>query len=205
MTKLAIFGAGGLGKEALTILYAVNAEKEKYDFIGFFDENKTGEHVIGNLDTLNSWKDNIKVIVAVGSPRQKEDIISRIKNSQVGFETIVHPRVVMGDKSKITIGKGCIIGAGAILTTDVILGDHILINLNVTVGHDVAIGSYSSIMPGVNIAGGVVLEEGVFVGAGANIINSVTAKAGSTIGAGAVVVKEVEASTTVVGIPARKI
>lgn len=204
MKKLAIYGAGGLGKEVKTLVDAVNYEKPVYDFLGFFDDNKEGKEVIGNLECLNLWDENLFLIVAIGSPTIKEQVVSLITNNKIQFETIVHPLAVIGNKNTVKLGEGTIVTAGCVLTTDIIIGDHVLINLNATIGHDCIIGAYSSIMPGVNVAGAVNIERSVLAGSGANILNAVHIGQQAVVGAGAVVLKDVKAFTTVIGVPARE-
>lgn len=204
MKDIAIYGAGGLGREVKTILDAINRENEVYNFLGFFDDGKKGEKVLGTIADLNRWDKPIALVVAAGAPRVKKDIISKISNSNVQYETVIHPRAITGDSDTITIGEGTIIGAGTILTTDIVIGAHVLINLNVTVGHDSIIGSFTSVMPGVNIAGSVEIGDEVLIGAGANVVNAVTIGGKARIGAGAVVLRDVNAGATVVGVPARE-
>lgn len=201
---IAIFGAGGLGKEVKIIIDAINKVKATYQFIGYFDDNQQGENIIGDLNVLNGWKDELHIVVAVGSPVTKQKIIGAIQNQQVKYATLIHPRVIIGDKEKVAIGVGTILTAGSILTTDIKIGNHVLINLNATIGHDVLISDFCSIMPGVNIAGAVKLEPCVLIGSGANIINEARIGSAASVGAGAVVTKDIKTSTTVVGVPARE-
>jgi acetyltransferase-like isoleucine patch superfamily enzyme len=105
----------------------------------------------------------------------------------------------------VEIGRGCIICAGSILTTDIILHDFITLNLMCTVGHDTEIEEYSSFMPSVNISGEVNVGKGVYVGTGAKIINQVDIGEGTIVGAGAVVAKSLPANCTAVGVPAKPI
>lgn len=204
MKDIAIYGAGGLGKEVLTIISAINRIKPIYKFLGYFDDSKEGDMVIGGISQLNQWKAPISLVVAVGIPGVKKKIIQSITNPQVNYLTIIHPQAIIGDEKRVIINKGVIIGAGSILTTDIEIGEHVLINLNTTIGHDSKIGSFSSIMPGVNIAGGVCIQEAVLIGSGSNVINAVTIESNAIVGAGAVVVRDVKKLTTVVGVPAKE-
>lgn len=202
---IAIYGAGGLGKEVKTIIDAINKVKPTYQFIGYFDDNQQGERIIGDVNALNAWKNELYIVVAIGSPVTKKKIIAAIYNQQVKYATLIHPEVIIGDIKKVTIGAGAILTAGSILTTDIKIGNHVLINLNTTIGHDVIISDFCSIMPGVNIAGAVKLELGVLIGSGAIIINEAQVGSAASVGAGAVVTKDIKASTTVVGVPAKEI
>lgn len=204
MKDIAIYGAGGLGREVRTIIDAINKRNQQFNFIGYFDDGKEGENVLGSLNDLNNWKKPIDVIVAIGSPTIKATIVQSIKNSMVNYPTIVHPAAIIAEPDHIQLGEGTVIGAGAILTTDICVGSHVLVNLNVTIGHDAILGNFTSVMPGTNIAGNVSIDDLVLIGSGANLINAVRVGSRSVIGAGSVVLKEVKAHTTVVGVPAKE-
>jgi len=205
--KIAICGAGGLGREVLSMVKAL----PEWEVIGFYDDGKSkgdeigGVVVLGAIADLNQITVDTQMVIAIGSPIIKERIAKQLmQNQHLKPATIIHPSVIIQDSESVSIGKGCVLGAGVILTTQIVLGDHVLLNLNGTVGHDVEIGNYTSVMPGVNIAGEVKLGEGVMIGAGANVLNGLRVGAFSKVGAGAVVTKDVEEGVTVVGVPARK-
>ena len=113
--------------------------------------------------------------------------------------------MLIGSKDTVNIGKGCIICAGCILTTDIEIKDFVTLNLMCTVGHDTEIDNDCSFMPSVNISGEVKVNEGVYVGTGAKIINQLEIGNHTIIGAGAVVVKNISANCTAVGVPAKPI
>ena len=207
MNKIAIYGAGGLGKEVKVIIDAINAQQSgrEYDFIGYFDDHRSAPDVIGGLTELNQWSDPMQLVLAIGNPSIKVGLAEQISNIHVSYATLIHPRAEIGNDKHVRIGEGSIIASGAQLTTDIVIGRHVLINLNVTVGHDSSILDFSSIMPGANISGQVLVRKASLIGAGANVLNGIVVGENATVGAGAVVVKDVENATTVVGVPAKVI
>ena len=209
MKNIAIFGAGGFGREVRWLIDDINKKSTSWNFIGYFDDNFTdAAHIpnaerLGNLDDLNNWRDPLFLVFAIGNPEVKKRLILKVNNSFISYPNLIHPTVVTGNNVKI--GEGCIICAGCIITVDIIIGKHVILNLYCTVGHDSKIGDYSSCMPAVNISGEVISGEGVYVGTGVKIINRLQIGDDTIIGAGAVVSKSLPSKCTAVGIPAKPI
>jgi len=206
MTKeIAIYGAGGLGREALALIHAL----PEWKIAGFFDDGVekgtkvNGVEVLGGKEQLIHWSRTLSVVIAIGNPGVKKSIVQHLNQAeQLTYPVLIHPRALIMD-STCAIGKGSILTAGCVLTTNIHIGDHVLVNLNATIGHDCVIGKYSSIMPGANLAGAVTIGEEVLIGSGASVLSEVTVGSNSVIGAGAVVNHSIEANVTAVGIPAR--
>jgi len=204
---LAIYGAGGLGRE----LSAWIRHQPGYAFIGFIDDfmpahARVGrDAVLGGLDAVSRLLGDtpLNVVVAIGDPLVKAEICADLSKYPVVFPTMIHPSVIMDDQGSIVIGEGTVITAGCVLTTDIVLGRHVLLNLNTTVGHDTQVGDFSSIMPGAQISGRVTIGERVLIGTGSCLLNEVSIGMESKIGAGAVVTNDIPAQCTAVGIPAK--
>lgn len=211
MKDIAIFGSGGFGREVQMLIEQINAVKNEWNFIGFFDDGVEKDTIIndskvlGNTDQLNNYGSELNLVFAIGHPLTKKNIIQRIINPLIKFPALVHPNVLIGNKKYVSIGEGCIICGGVIITVNINIGKHVILNLSCTVGHDTIIGDYSSFMPTVNISGEVDIKEGVYVGTGAKIINQLEIGENTIIGAGAVVSKSLPANCTAVGIPAKPI
>ena len=211
MKDIAIFGVGGFGREVLTLIQDINRVKSKWNIIGFFDDGYpigtevNGYKSLGGVDELNLWDKPLAVTIAIGTPSIKKKILANIKNDMVEFPTLIHPSVLIGDHNYVEIGKGCIICASNIITTNIKIEDFVILNLSCTVGHDTVIKNYAAFMPTCNISGEVVIEEGVYCGTGVKIINQTSIGANTTVGAGAVVTKPLPANCTAVGMPAKPI
>lgn len=206
ITKIAIVGGGGFGKEVYTLIKALNQKKQQFDIRGFYDdEQKDDLPPPGWVNYINQLPHdkNMAVALALGNPKIKKHVASRFSNSNCIFPYLIHPEVTVGDRNSLDLGKGVIINSHSSITLDVALGDFVMINLNCTIGHDVSIGAFSSLQPGANISGNVKIGEGVLIGTGANVINDVTIGDGATIGAGATVISNIPAGATAVGVPAR--
>ena len=211
MKDIAIFGVGGFGREVLALIKDINKVKPTWNIVGFFDDGYekgvmvNGYSNLGKTEELNNWKTPISLAVSIGSPGIKKKILDKITNPLVDYPTLIHPSVWIGDKEFVEIGRGCIICAGVMITTNVEIKDFVILNLQCTVGHDTVINSNAAFMPSVNISGEVNIGEGVYVGTGAKIINQIEIGEYTIVGAGAVVAKNLPAHCTAVGIPAKPI
>lgn len=211
MKDIAIFGVGGFGREVLSLIKEINKVEFQWNIIGFFDDGHevgeiiNGYPVIGKIADLNEWSKPLSLIVAIGSPKVKELIVSKINNDNINFPTLIHPNVIIGDSNYVKIGSGCIICAGNIITTNIEVKNFVILNLMCTVGHDTIIGEYSSFMPSCNISGEVNIGKSVYCGTGVKIINQLSIGDNSIIGAGAVVTNNQPSNCTIVGVPAKVI
>ena len=207
MKNIVIIGAGGFGREVKVLLDDINKIQSTYTFLGFYDDGiekgtlVNGYKVLGGISDLNKLSSSTYVAIAIGAPETKQKIIDQLKNVNVKFPTLIHPSVICSDDF-VSIGKGCIICAGTVLTCNIEIQDFVILNLMCTVGHDTIIKHYSSAMPSVNISGEVIIHQGVYIGTGAKIINQLEIGRNTVVGAGAVVSKSLPSNCTAVGIPA---
>ncbi len=209
---IAIYGAGGFGRELAWLAQSCNEKLETYRVACFVEDNEAlqgaelnGIPVMG-LDELSRTFPNAAVVGAIGNPGTRRMAMEKAAAAGFGFETIIHPRVEMS--RWVEIGMGTVICAGNILTTNIALGQHVQINLDCTIGHDVVIGSYTTLAPGVHVSGWVHFGRNVYVGTGAVFINGTNEKPlrigdGAVIGAGACVTQSVAEDATVAGVPAK--
>ena len=205
MNKLAIVGAGGLGRELKTALESV--DHQLGEFIGFFDDGLSkgsevdGVPVLGGINQLNSWESQLNIFIAIADPQAKQNIVVRVDNPLINYPSIIHPSSVHGDLQGSC--SGLVIAANCSLTTNITIGSQVYINLNCTVGHDTMIEDYCSIMPGSNISGNVTIKQGCYIGTGAQILPGVNIGVNATVGAGSVVTKNIPAGQVWAGIPAK--
>jgi len=214
MKYLIFLGTGGFARELLWLAREINREAESvgrnepvYRILGFVGEEENGPKELGGLPVLgnDAWvfehlERNVHFVAAVGNPALRKKIAGRYLEEGFRPATLIHPSVPMAED--VQLGQGCVICAGAVLTTNIRLGAFTTVNLNATVGHDVVVGGYSTIHPGANISGAVQLGEGVEVGTGAIVLPGLEIGDAAVIGAGAVVTKALEGGKTYVGNPA---
>jgi sugar O-acyltransferase (sialic acid O-acetyltransferase NeuD family) len=132
--------------------------------------------------------------------------MNRAAENGFTWASLIHPRV---ERSQwISVGRGVVICAGTILTTNIVVGDHVQINIDCTIGHDVSLGEYTTLAPGVHVSGCVTIGRRVYIGTGAVIINGtqqepLTIGDDTVVGAAACVTRSVSPGETVVGVPAK--
>ena len=185
-TRIAVYGAGGLGKEFRGMI-----ENMQLLFSGYIDDNIAPQPK-ADLSQIDD------VVIAVANTAHRKEIAGKIS---FPFKSLIHPGVFLHPSVKL--GKGSVICPGVQMTVDISIGEFAIINLNATIGHDVKMGNFVSIMPGVNVSGNVSLGDEAFIGSGATILQGLSIGKGATVGAGAVVTKDVPPGITVVGVPAR--
>jgi sugar O-acyltransferase (sialic acid O-acetyltransferase NeuD family) len=197
--KKGIIGAGGFGREVYWSLDFM----ERIDTV-FFVDDKYWDGKNDLILPLSNFNPNeYEVVIAVGDPRDRFDMVQRLPKETKYF-THIHKSVqILGDD--IEIGEGSIICAGTIITTNVKLGKHTHLNLQTTIGHDCEIGNYFTTAPGAKISGNCKIYSCVYVGTNASIKEKLSIHSFTTIGSNAAVVKNIEESGTYVGVPSKKI
>ena len=211
MKKIAIFGAGGFGREVQMLIEQINSVNKIWEFIGYFDDGiEKGKivnnyPVIGGIDDINRCDSELGVVFSIGDPIVKKKISDKVTNKNIYYPILIHPNVQIGSEEFVIINEGTIITANNVLTVNIKVGRHVILNLGCTVGHDTMISDFASFMPGVNISGEVLVHSCVYIGTGAKVINRVEIGENTVIGAGAVVAKSLPANCTAVGIPAKPI
>jgi len=90
--------------------------------------------------TLAIVVDNPELFMAYASAFFKKDLSDHGNHPNcIDSSSTIHPNAVLA--GNVTIGKNCIIMAGAFLGEDVIVGDNTIIHPNVTIYHETEIGS----------------------------------------------------------------
>lgn len=205
--KTLILGAGGHGRVVLDILQRAGTHVP----VGFLDNNPAlagrrvdGLPVLGGMGALPELKRSGVgcAVIAIGDNgvrRSMGDLLER-----QGFEIIraIHPSAQLA--GSVTLGKGVVIAAGALVCAHCQVGDYAILNTGCIVDHESMIGVAAHVCPGVRLAGHVTVESGAFVGIGATVIQNVRIGFEAVVGAGAVVTEDVAPMTTVVGVPARE-
>lgn len=203
-----IVGAGGHAREVLDIIESLRVRGSEVRAAGVVADGggdldllrRRSYAFLGSVADLPKPAEDRAYVIGIGDGSVRIRIAAGL--DRLGWQSIplIHPDATVG--SQTSIGRGVVLQAGARVTTNVVLAEHVHLNQNATVGHDVRLGRGTTVSPLASLSGGVECGERVTIGTGANLLPGVRVGAGATVGAGAVVVHDVEAGTTVVGVPA---
>lgn len=212
MKDIAIYGAGGFGREIACLLNHINESTGKqWNLIGFFDDGKeTGYNngygqVLGGMSDLNHYDKPISIAIAIGTPRTIKFIVDRITNPHVDFPNIVAPNVFFFDKSSVKIGRGNIITFGCRLSCCTSIGNFNILNGCVSLGHDASIGNYNVLMPETRLSGEVSAKDENLFGGRCFVAQQVKIGSNTTIGAGSVMLRKTKDNSLYLGNPAKRI
>lgn len=209
--NIAIYGAGGFGREVFCLINKLNAVNKEWNVVGFFDDgiekgSPVGHYgtVLGGIDEVNAWSTDLAVAVAVGSAANMKKITSGITNPHILFPNIIHPEVVFSDRESMKMGQGNIVQRGSAFSCDVTIGDFNVFNGGTVLGHDVKMGSCNILMPAVRISGAVKIGDGNFFGIASIVLQGLKVGTGVKLSAGSVLFTKPKDGQLYMGNPAKK-
>ena len=164
--NIAIYGAGGFGKEVACLIERINRENGDWHLIGFFDDTKPAGtpvsrygKVLGDMNTLLAVNEPLAVAFAINENKAVRRIREAITNENITFPNLIDPSLFYVDPLTVTIGEGNIIQNHCMISCDVKIGNFNLINDHVVIGHDNIIGDYNGLMPGAHLSGGITIGD----------------------------------------------
>jgi len=194
MKKLALIGAGGFANE-------IRAHMKEFNLKCFVDE-KYYKKNNDNISPLSEFDpEEYNVAVTIGDSSARHEIVNRLpKNTE--YFTYIHPSAqIIGND--VEIGEGSIICAGAIITTNCVIGKHAHINLLTTIGHDCRIGDFFTTAPGAKISGNCNIGDRVYFGTNSCIRQKLNVCDDVTVGLNAGIVKSIDSPGVYTGTPAK--
>jgi sugar O-acyltransferase (sialic acid O-acetyltransferase NeuD family) len=194
---LYIAGAGGVGRETYDAALAAGIT-----VAAFLDDNLSGRTVRGlPVVAAADAPPGAGYVVGIADPLVRLRFAGVLEGLGLVPVTVVHPKAVIAPDT--TVGAGCIMLAGAHVSSSIRIGSHVQVQYNATVGHDTVLRDRVTVYPGANVSGSVFLDEDVTVGSNAVVLQGRKVGRGTFIGAGAVVTRDLGPGLVVVGAPAR--
>lgn len=204
---LAIYCAGGLGKEVHNLAMYVNNCEHKWDKIIFVDDITEDKVYCGSpvyrFEEMKNYPHEFEFVIASGEPKARELLYKKIKSTGFKMGKLISctAEILPG----VTVGEGAIIYGATCLSADVTVEENVLIMGAVAVGHDAVIKAHSVVSFRVFIGGHTVVSECAFLGANALIKDRINIGVASIVSLGAVVLRSVKDRAIMVGNPAQKI
>lgn len=212
MKRIAIYGAGGFGREVACLLKKINEEKPTWELVGFFDDGiEIGTEVshfgkvLGGINELNAWQKELSIAITIGSPKIVQTLVSKITNKKILFPNIIAPTVYFADPETFKIGKGNIIQKHCSFSCDVTIGDFNVMDGADVFGHDDVVGSFNTFMPAMRISGEVTIGNCNFFGVGSIILQQIKIGNNIRLGAGSVLIRKPKDGFLYMGNPAKKV
>nr|WP_211495291.1 acetyltransferase [Fusobacterium necrophorum] len=206
MNKIAIIGAGGLGREIYELLLDINRESSSWEILGFIDDNDKVEDAyilpasyLGKIDCIDNLSKETQLVIAIANPKIREKIYNQYKDKRK-FPIIIHPKATIASSSNI--GNGSVICNGAILSINTKFGNCVIINFHSVVAHDAIIGNYVTLHVNVNISGNVRVGSYSTLGSGSSVIQGKKIGENCIIGIGSSVIKNIKDNSIAMGVPA---
>lgn len=194
---LYIVGAGGLGRETLDV-----AEALDLPVAAFLDDALAGTTLLGiDVRAPASIPPGAAYVIGIADAHARRRLSQVLDARGARPATLVHPRATIAGRT--AVGPGCLVLAGAYVSSGVALGRHVQVHYNATVGHDTTAEDFCAVFPGANVSGAVTLAAGSTIGAGACVLQGRSVGRAALVGAGAVVTADVPADVVVAGVPAR--
>ena len=211
LKNIAIYGAGGFGREVACTINKINEKEPTWNLVGFFDDGvekgKQISHfgpVLGGIDELNAYQEEINVVIAIGNPVTVKKVVEKITNENVKFPNLIFPNTYYADKASFFIGKGNIIQGGCVFSCNIKIGDFNVLNGCLSIGHDVIIGSFNSFMPATMISGEVEIGNNCFFGVRSLVLQQIKIKDGVRLAAASALMTTPKENSLYIGVPAKR-
>ena len=211
MERIVLVGSGGCMRELFWQIMEANKVVQRWSVDGYIDivEDLNFDGIypctyLGDDDYLLGLKIRTNVVICIGDPEKRRIVAERYKTN----ENLIFPIIDLtngGVSPDTTLGEGCILSRGSVVSANVTLGKFVFLNLNTTVCHDGVVEDYVTFSPGTTLAGNVEVGEETFFGIHASVIPGQTIGKQVVVGAGAVVTHDIRNNTVVVGVPAREV
>ena len=212
MKDIVIIGAGGLGREILDIIIAINNVKPTWNVLGFYDDACVSNEIVSEniyclgtiADLIKIENQNISVVFGISDREIVQSMVMQLQDKyNFSFPNIIHPSAEIN--SNIKMGIGNVLAYRNFLSCDITMGDFNYFNILVALGHDVEIGNFNAFMPRTQISGNVTIGDLNFFGMNSAVIQNKTIGSNNIINAFTLLTKSIKDERKYFGIPGRRI
>ncbi|MFV0458018.1 MAG: NeuD/PglB/VioB family sugar acetyltransferase [Actinomycetales bacterium] len=199
-----LLAASGLAREAVEAARAADQP-----VLGILDDDPSrhgttcaGVDVLGPIDLAAELQGGL--VVCVGSGAGRRGIVDRLTRLGVGpdrYVPLAHPSAQV--PAGVRLGRGSIVLAGVVLTTDVLVGEHVVLMPTCVLTHDCRVDAYATLAAGVLAGGGVQIRSAAYLGMGASLHPGITVGASAVLGMGSAALTDIPDGEVWGGVPAR--
>ena len=199
---MVIYGAGGLGREILSLLKRDYADV--WRVIGFIDDSQDMPQEIDGVQLFS--KDfldgrDLAVVLGFADPKLKAKVFKDLSGKRnLSFPNIISKNAYV--TPDVRMEEGVIIADFCFISINVSIGRIVFLNTFTTVGHDAVIGDFCSIMPSTNISGHVVVGSETLLGAQSFILQGKKIGKSVSFAAGSKIFNDIPDNVAVFGNPA---
>jgi acetyltransferase-like isoleucine patch superfamily enzyme len=208
MKKIGIIGFSSVAKDIIRNL------KKKFDIFvsdDYYNQTEFNNNIpnIKKIYNCNVYKisnfntSTHDALVTLSNIDLRKEAIYNLPK-YTSYYTYIDKYALIINKNCI-IGKGSIIWPGAVLTSNIKIGNFSHINVNTAIGHDTITGSYFTTSPGSIISGSCIIGNSVFCGANSVIREKIKICDDVVLGLNAGVVKDITISGVYTGTPCKKL
>lgn len=206
MRALLLVGASGLAREVTAVarllhrrlpVHVVDDDPARWDTLHGLAP------VLGGTDLVADLLDH-DLAVTIGSGQARRQVVHRLTAAGVPverFTSVVHPRVVLPDDC--SLGTGCLVLDGVVLTAEAWVGDHVVAMPQVTLTHGCVVDDFATLCAGVTLGGDVRVRSGAYLGMNSCVREGVVVGRDTILGMGSVLLEDLPDGETWAGVPAR--
>lgn len=201
MKTLAIYCAGGLGREVLELARSA----ARWDEILFVDDVTDAAQVhdarVLRFADAAALGGEVEFVIANGEPAARKALYEKVKAAGYPLTNLFSGYAWIPPRTQLA--EGCLIMGNAVLSIDVTICQNVLINGNANFGHDVVVGPHSVISHGCFVGGNTHIGTCVYMAPGALAKDRLKIGDNAVISLGAVLLRNVRPGAVMIGNPAR--
>lgn len=207
---LAIFGAGGLGREVLETVNSLQRAWQRWESVFFVVDTPEGDpgRTVRGVPvrefaefTAAFPPEECEFVIALGEPVYREKLFREVKERGYPLATIVHPGASVAASAKL--GEGVVVQEFAGVGPDTSLADNAFIQPFAVVGHDSTVGRSSVCSTYAGVMGNCHIGDRTYLGVHVAVREKTNVGSDSIIGMGSMVQRDIPDNVIAMGNPAR--